>query len=121
MLKNFKSLVIKYYFILRLSLHQLLELLEEDEEHDQPNQIYIIPPDEKGAETEQDSDDSDQENAIPNKISRGILDQPCEVRYDEVDLDEDEDNIPLSIIRNNIIIENGARCPSTSANIDCPP
>ncbi|KAJ8934569.1 hypothetical protein NQ318_017268 [Aromia moschata] len=66
-----------------LSLHQLLELLEEDEEHDQPSQIYIIPPDEKGAETEQDSDDSDQENANLNKISRGILDQPCEVRYDE--------------------------------------
>ncbi|XP_030763273.1 piggyBac transposable element-derived protein 2-like [Sitophilus oryzae] len=59
-------------------------------------------PEEKSADTEGDSDDSDEETANPNHLSRGILQQPCEVRFNDSDFDEEDDNIPLSVIRNNL-------------------
>lgn len=90
----------------RLSLHQLLEILEEDEDGEQPTNIYIVPPDEKSEETEEDSDNSDEETANPSRISRGILNQLCEARYENSDFEDEEDNIPLSILKNDIFIEN---------------
>lgn len=61
-----------------------------------------MPPEEKSADTEGDSDDSDEETANPNHLSRGILQQSCEVRFNDSDFDEEDDNIPLSVNRNNL-------------------
>lgn len=63
--------------------------------------IYITPPQETAAETEEDSDKSDDKHeAIINHLSRGILQQDCEVTYKNNDDNfDEEDLIPLSYLR----------------------
>ena len=53
-----------------------------------------MPPEDTSAETEEDSD---EESANPNHLSRAILNQVGEVRYDDLDFD-----IPLSVITRNL-------------------
>lgn len=57
----------------RLSLLQLLGSTEEEDFTNQTSNIFIFSQDETAADTEEDYDDSDQENANPNQLSRGIL------------------------------------------------
>lgn len=82
----------------RLSLHELLAELEDDEP--EGADIYMIPP-EDGAETDQDSDKSDEEHeANPNHLGPATLRSECEAvifRRQPAEADWDsEDDLPLS-------------------------
>ena len=57
-----------------------------------------MPPEDTSAETEEDLDDSNEESANPNHLSRGILNQVCDVRYDDSDFYKENYNIPLFVI-----------------------
>lgn len=105
----------------RLSLHQLLEIIEDHDSDNQPSNIYIMPPEETSAETEEDSDDSDEESANPNHLSRGILNQVCEARYDDSDFDEEDDNIPLSVIRSNLASTSSKETSSVASKHEVAP
>ena len=67
------------------------------------------------------SDDSDEESANPNHLSRGILNQVCEVRYDDSDFDEEDDNIPLSVIRRNLPSTSSKESSSTASKHEVAP
>lgn len=89
----------RYFF--RLSLAQLVDLIEEDDIVN--SNVYILPP-ENGNETEADSDESDDEHVGDiNHLPRGILNQLCEfVPVVEDEEYEPEDLIPLSELRKSL-------------------
>lgn len=95
-LESYMSFITYWVFYFRLSLHELLAELEEDE----PDraEVYMIPPDD-GVETDQDSDKSDEEHeADPNHFGPSMLRTECEAilyRRNPPEYDS-EDDIPLS-------------------------
>lgn len=77
----------------------MLSLIEREEgtnEYDHLD-VYLGIPDDPGVDTEEDSDNSDDEHiGDVNHLSRGILQQNCEIRHRfQEDFDED-DLIPLA-------------------------
>lgn len=68
-----------FTFIFRLTLAQLLDCVEEDD--DIAWDVYIVPPDDNN-ETEEDSAKSDEvPDCDVNNLPRGILNKPCEVVF----------------------------------------
>ena len=80
-----------------------------------------MPPEDTSAETEEDLDDSNEESANPNHLSRGILNQVCDVRYDDSDFDEADNHIPLSVIRRNLPSTSSKKSSSTASKHEVAP
>lgn len=119
-----------------MKLHELIAALEEDDSlQDNISEVYILPPQNEGAETDEDSDASDDEHTgNVNHFSKGILDNKCEFRITNDDDYDKEDLLPLSrlqnVTNNSSTNENGKRhkknhwsnnIPIFSINKECTP
>ncbi|GLV46810.1 hypothetical protein CBL_20956 [Carabus blaptoides fortunei] len=79
----------------KLPLHQLLDFME-DNTIEEDATIYLLPPEEQTAETDEDSDRSDDEHEGDiNHLGHGLLKTVCELQTQESDW-ESEDDLPLS-------------------------
>lgn len=100
---------IHIYFNFRLSLAELVDILD-DEEDTAETDIYILPP-ENEYDTEADSDYSDDEHiGNINHLPRGILSKPCEIVSMETNSNDDsdpEDILPLADLRKRLIQNKG--------------
>lgn len=104
-----------------MALHQLLDLIEGEDIHGGAD-IYIQPPNTDLIESELDSDSSDQEVGDINHLPRGILSQECEISFhnDEEnhpiiqESESDDDNLPLSVIRERLLNNKKAKKYSKS-------
>jgi hypothetical protein len=86
-----------------LALHQLLELLEDDEDAEDNNgiiNIYAVPPTD-GADTDEDSDASDDEHqANLNHLGRKMLHTVCEMDK-EIPTNSHEDSLTPTVSDDN--------------------
>nr|XP_023024004.1 piggyBac transposable element-derived protein 2-like [Leptinotarsa decemlineata] len=92
-----------------LSLAELVDILEEEDNVPQSN-IYILPPEDE-YETGVDTDESDDEHIGDiNHLPRGILSQPCQMTAlfpESEEYSDSEDSLPLSQLQKRLKLNQG--------------